>query len=107
MAQFHLGNAFFTGKGVTQDYRQASKWFTQAASKGHALAQDRLEMMKDLGFRPDGTRDSNWQQRAAEPPAVIIFPQPRQQVSNSQQPGKLGLGMRRHSSSSRAGSIKR
>lgn len=74
MAQFHLGNAFYSGQGVTQDFKEAMSWFKLAASQGHHLAQDRLEMMKDFGFLPDGTRVA--QGGLAPPPA------PRHVVKN-------------------------
>jgi hypothetical protein len=41
-AQFSLGARYATGEGVTQDYTEAVRWFTQAAEQGHILAQATL-----------------------------------------------------------------
>ncbi len=41
-AQFSLGARYATGEGVTQDYAEAVRWFTQAAEQGHILAQATL-----------------------------------------------------------------
>ena len=32
--QYHLGNRYFTGQGVKQDYREAVYWYTKAAEQG-------------------------------------------------------------------------
>lgn len=38
-AQAFLGEFFATGKGVTQDYREATKWYRKAAEQGYLRAQ--------------------------------------------------------------------
>ncbi len=37
--QFYVGESYYRGKIVEQDYVQASKWFTLSAEKGYAIAQ--------------------------------------------------------------------
>ena len=36
---YHLGQSYYNGEGVPQDYAEAVKWFRLAAERGHALAQ--------------------------------------------------------------------
>ncbi len=38
-AQFFLGVMYRHGRGVSQDYAEAVKWFRKAAEQGHALAK--------------------------------------------------------------------
>lgn len=38
-AQFHFGNCFNQGEGVSQDKTEAAIWFRIAAMRGHAGAQ--------------------------------------------------------------------
>ena len=42
-AQCNLGEMYYDGDGVPQDYQEALKWFSLAAEQGHASAQ------RDLG----------------------------------------------------------
>ena len=44
-AQFALGNHYFSGVGVPQDYGQALLWFTRSANQGFAPAQNQLGYM--------------------------------------------------------------
>lgn len=48
-AQFDLGDRFYDGLGVNQDFPLAAKWFHKAAKQGHAEAQTNLGMMYALG----------------------------------------------------------
>ena len=50
-AQFQLGNLYVSGKGVTQDYQEARRWYDQAANQGLADGQFALAQMsmKNLG----------------------------------------------------------
>ena len=41
-AQFNLGNMYYKGQGVLQDYKQAVKWYRLAADQGNAAAQFNL-----------------------------------------------------------------
>ena len=44
-AQFNLGNAYATGKGVPKDEAEAVRWFRKAAEQGNPFAQQALEGM--------------------------------------------------------------
>ena len=48
-AQYILGYMYSKGLGVTQDYKEAVKWYTKAAEQGHADAQHSLGFMRDNG----------------------------------------------------------
>ncbi len=48
-AQFFLGVMYDKGRGVTQDYAKAVKWFRKAAEQGHARAQALLGIAYDMG----------------------------------------------------------
>jgi TPR repeat protein len=45
-AQYCVGASYRDGKGVTQDYKEAAKWFRKAAEKGDASAKEALEKLK-------------------------------------------------------------
>jgi hypothetical protein len=45
VSQFNLGNIYYTGRGVKQDYAQAADWYELAAEQGVARAQDNLGLM--------------------------------------------------------------
>ncbi len=49
-AQFALGNHYFNGVGVPQDYGQALLWFTKSANQGFAPAQNQLGYMYQHKF---------------------------------------------------------
>lgn len=44
-AQYNLAWMYDNGKGVTQDYKEAVKWYRLSAEQGHALAQSNLGAM--------------------------------------------------------------
>jgi len=44
-AQYILGFAYMTGKGTIQNYKQATRWFRQAAKQGDASAQFYLGLL--------------------------------------------------------------
>lgn len=44
-AQYILGSLYFEGKGVTQNYAEAMKWFQASAEQGYALSQNALANM--------------------------------------------------------------
>ena len=48
-AQYKLGNSYYHGNGVTQDYKEAVKWYRLAADKGHTNAQYNLGCCYDFG----------------------------------------------------------
>ncbi len=46
-AQYSLGNCYYNGMGVRQNYEEAIKWYSKAADQGLAAAQDRLASLKN------------------------------------------------------------
>jgi TPR repeat protein len=48
-AQFDMGEYYYEGRGVTQDYLEAFQWFLKAAQKGHARAQLNAGLMLSIG----------------------------------------------------------
>lgn len=48
--QFYIGNKYYSGNGVAQNYREAIKWHRLSADQGYAPAQYNLGRMYDLGF---------------------------------------------------------
>ena len=45
-ACFGLAECYFTGKGITQDYVEALKWYTLAAEQGHKEAAQKARKCK-------------------------------------------------------------
>ena len=39
-AQYELGDAYFNGKGVAQDDKEAAKWYCKSAEQGYVLGQN-------------------------------------------------------------------
>jgi len=50
VAQLDLGNSYYTGEGIPQNYNEAAKWYRIAAKKGNAVAQNNLGMMYSIGI---------------------------------------------------------
>jgi TPR repeat protein len=44
-AQFLLGNAYYNGNGVPQDYNEALSWWQKAADQGNVSAKKSLEQL--------------------------------------------------------------
>jgi len=70
-AQFELGNMYYEGQGVAQDYKSALNWFNKAAKQGGfagAVSQYYLGVMYNLGrgVSKDYTVALNWYKKAAE-----------------------------------------
>ena len=61
-AQYLMGRAYFQGKGVPRDYKEAGKWFRKAAEKGDPSAQYMLGEMyvEGLGLAKDYTQAYMW-----------------------------------------------
>jgi TPR repeat protein len=55
-AQYNLGNMYYNGQGVLQDYSEAVRWYRLAAEQGNARAQFFLGLMY---FTGDGALKSN------------------------------------------------
>ncbi|MGI9422639.1 MAG: hypothetical protein ACR2PA_05560 [Hyphomicrobiaceae bacterium] len=66
-AAFEVGARFAEGKGVTQNFKEATKWYTRSAAKGFALSQYRLATLfeRGLGADKDLNRAKIWYERAA------------------------------------------
>ena len=48
-AQFELGLSYYDGTGVSQDYKQAVKWYTLAAEQEYSPAQFNLALCYKYG----------------------------------------------------------
>jgi TPR repeat protein len=61
-AQNQLGQMYFLGQGVQQDYSEAAKWFEKAASQGHDLAKLMLGQLylEGNGVRKDLVQAYMW-----------------------------------------------
>jgi TPR repeat protein len=62
MAQYSLGNIYFHGKGVAQDYPEALKWYLMAAEQGNVSAQVAAGAMyaKGRGTKQDYVKANRW-----------------------------------------------
>jgi TPR repeat protein len=67
-AQKTLGMAYAKGEGVQQDYRQAAKWYEQAAGQSNSVAQAALGELYEAGqgVPRDDVKAAEWYRRAAE-----------------------------------------
>lgn len=67
-SQYYIGALYTEGKGVTQDYSEAVKWFRKAAEQGYAAAQYCLGTMyyNGLGVPEDYYESIKWYRKAAE-----------------------------------------
>jgi uncharacterized protein len=68
VAQYMLGELYFSGRGVIQNYDEAVRWFRSAAHQEHSHAQFYLGLCYDrgLGVRKDYHEAERWFRRAAE-----------------------------------------
>ena len=67
-AQSVLGQMYYEGKGMTQDYKKAAKWFIRVAKQGWSKAQCDLGVMylNGKGVRKDSEEAVKWFREAAE-----------------------------------------
>ena len=49
-SQYNLGNMYYHGQGVTQDYKQAVYWWQKSAEQGYVGAQLNLGLMYAYGL---------------------------------------------------------
>lgn len=63
-----MGDKYYWGRGVPQNYVEAMKWFRKAAEQGHANAQNYIGHCHYCGFgvRQDYTESVKWFRKAAE-----------------------------------------
>ena len=66
--QFRLGEKYYEGYGVEQDYKKALAHFHEAASEGHAGAQIKLAQMygRGYGVTEDYRKSMEWLQKAVD-----------------------------------------
>ena len=67
-AEFEVAARFAEGRGVAQDFKQATTWYNRAAQRGFAPAQYRLGTLfeRGIGTKADVARAKVWYGRAAE-----------------------------------------
>ena len=67
-AQYSVGDAYYYGEGVEQDYAEAVKWYRLAAEQGNANAQYSLgyAYYNSEGVEQDFAETVKWWQMAAE-----------------------------------------
>jgi len=67
-AQYNLGKMYFQGRGVSEDYAVAARWYRKAAEQGEAQAQNNLAFMysQGKGVPRDYTESARWYRKAAE-----------------------------------------
>ena len=67
-AQCKLGDRYYEGNGVQQDYREAVKWFRKAAQQGNAEAQAGLGLcyLTGEGVPEDAREAVKWLRKSAE-----------------------------------------
>jgi TPR repeat protein len=67
-AQFDVASAYYLGRGVSQDYAEALRWYRMAADRGEPGAEDALGYMylKGQGVPQDYAQAFQWYRRAAE-----------------------------------------
>jgi serine/threonine protein kinase len=68
LLQYNIGNAYYCGRGVTQDYSQAYVWFRKSAEQGNADAEYCLGVLYDDGdgVAQDPAQAAIWLCKAAE-----------------------------------------
>ncbi len=67
-AQVKLGNCYYDGKGIPQNYEKAVEWYTKAAKQGNAKAQCNLGYCYELGngVLQSAEKAVEWYIKAAE-----------------------------------------
>jgi uncharacterized protein len=68
LGQYFIGRMYNDGEGVTQDYKEAEKWYRTAAKQGLADAQYNLGLMHEsgVGVTQDYEEAAKWYRAAAE-----------------------------------------
>ena len=63
-----LGNCYYQGLSVAQDFKEATRWYRKAAVQNYAPAQDNLGQMYEhgLGVLEDYLEAAKWYRRGAE-----------------------------------------
>ena len=66
-AQWRLGQMYYNGEGVRQDYTKAAEWYRKAAAQGNPGSEYYLGLMyyDGEGVRQDYTKAAEWYRKAA------------------------------------------
>ena len=66
-AQTSIGDLYYNGNGVKQDYEEAMKWYRKAAAQGNAIAQNNIGKLYHWGrgVKQDYEEAMKWYQKAA------------------------------------------
>ncbi len=67
-AQIRLGNIYYNGNGVKQNYSEAMRWYRKLAEKGNVIAQYNLGAMyyNGYGIKRDKSEAKKWLSKSAE-----------------------------------------
>ncbi len=67
-AEFEAASRLAEGKGTSQNFKEAMRWYQRSAAQGFAQAQYRLGTLyeRGLGVKADTGQARSWYQRAAE-----------------------------------------
>jgi TPR repeat protein len=67
LAAASLGDLYAEGRGVTQDYSEAARWYRRAAERGHPGGQNRLAhaYLNSKGVSGDPVQGYAWLELAA------------------------------------------
>jgi len=67
-AEFEAASRLAEGKGTSQNFKEALRWYQRSAAQGFAQAQYRLGTLyeRGLGIKADAATARSWYQRAAE-----------------------------------------
>ncbi|MFJ1432126.1 hypothetical protein ACILD7_03375 [Capnocytophaga canimorsus] len=67
-AQYDLGQAYYSGIGISKDYEQAANWYRKSAEQGNTSGQNNLGWMYQNGFgvSKDYYEAVKWYRKAAE-----------------------------------------
>ena len=67
-AQNNLGDCYYEGKGVTQDYKEAVKWYTKSAEQGDWMGQTNLGKcyLEGKGVAQDKEEAVRWNEKATK-----------------------------------------
>ncbi len=64
---YSMGEKYFLGRGVPEDYREALKWYLKAAEHGHARAQNKVGNLFNYGALPENYAEAaKWYRMAAD-----------------------------------------
>ncbi len=82
-AEFEVGARLAEGKGTTQSFKDAAKWYQRSADQGFAQAQYRLGTLyeRGLGLKPDRAQAAAWYQKCGRTRQYESHAQSRQLCS--------------------------